>query len=355
MNKILTVIVPSYNMEKYLPSTLDSLIVSPLQMETLEVIVVNDGSNDRTSEIGREFCTRWPDTFKIIDKKNGHYGSCVNAALPIASGMYIRILDADDSVDRDNFSDFLSKVEAWSKMDAPPDMIVADHCTVNENGVVVASVHYGLPSDRLITPDEILDYTHANIGVQAVVHRTGNLRALSYRQMEGTPYTDTQWSLDPIVGVRYVAYYPKLVTRYLFGREGQTMEPIQFARNAAKQALVSLAIYRRFSDVRKNPMPFFGKYYRSSVLANMHWVYSLFVFGCEGIFPEDNGGWFDREVRCILPDLGQEVETRWKTKTLRFYWLREWRKNGYSRTSVKFSLYFMQHAISGLVRKLIGK
>ena len=97
-DKILTIIIPSYNMEKYLPKCLGSLIVAPELMERIEVIVVNDGSTDRTSEIAHEFAANYPQTFKVIDKSNGHYGSCINTALPIAVGTYIKILDADDKL-----------------------------------------------------------------------------------------------------------------------------------------------------------------------------------------------------------------------------------------------------------------
>ena len=54
-DKILTIIIPSYNMEKYLPKCLGSLIVAREVMERIEVIVVNDGSTDRTSGIAHEF------------------------------------------------------------------------------------------------------------------------------------------------------------------------------------------------------------------------------------------------------------------------------------------------------------
>ena len=77
-NKILTVIVPSYNMEAYLPKCLGSLIIDDKELlRKLEVIVVNDGSKDRTSEIAHKFETKYPGVFRVIDKKNGHYGSCI--------------------------------------------------------------------------------------------------------------------------------------------------------------------------------------------------------------------------------------------------------------------------------------
>ena len=84
--KALTLIVPSYNMEKYLAKCCESVVVTPELMERLEVIVVNDGSTDKTSEIAHSFERRYPGTFRVIDKENGHYGSCVNRGLAEAKG-----------------------------------------------------------------------------------------------------------------------------------------------------------------------------------------------------------------------------------------------------------------------------
>ncbi len=98
MEKILTIVIPTYNMQDYLRRCLDSLIVPEEQMKHLEVLVVNDGSKDNSSAIAHEYQNKYPDTFRVIDKDNGHYGSCVNAALKIATGKYFRLVDADDWV-----------------------------------------------------------------------------------------------------------------------------------------------------------------------------------------------------------------------------------------------------------------
>ena len=64
--KTLTVVVPTYNMEKYLRRCLDSLIVGEEQMAQLEVIVVNDGSKDASSAIAHEYEKKYPSTFRVI-------------------------------------------------------------------------------------------------------------------------------------------------------------------------------------------------------------------------------------------------------------------------------------------------
>ena len=88
--KTLSIIVPSYNMEAYLPKCLGSLVVAPELMETLEVLVVNDGSKDRTSEGAPGFEAKYPGMFRVIDKANGNYGSCINRGLAEATGFYVK-------------------------------------------------------------------------------------------------------------------------------------------------------------------------------------------------------------------------------------------------------------------------
>ena len=79
--KLLSVIIPSYNMEAYLPKCLGSLLIDDKELlQRLDVIVVNDGSKDRTSKIAHDFEVKYLGVFRVIDKENGNYGSCINAA-----------------------------------------------------------------------------------------------------------------------------------------------------------------------------------------------------------------------------------------------------------------------------------
>ena len=88
MAKILTVVIPTYNMEKYLDRCLTSLIVTNNDLlERLEVLVVIDGAKDRSSEIAHSYQIRYPQTFIVIDKENGNYGSCVNRGVAEATAV----------------------------------------------------------------------------------------------------------------------------------------------------------------------------------------------------------------------------------------------------------------------------
>jgi glycosyltransferase involved in cell wall biosynthesis len=113
MNKVLTIVVPSYNVENFLPECIPPY-VKPVCDERLEVIIVNDGSKDRTQEIAEEFVSKYPSVIKVINKKNGGHGSTINVGLKVATGKYFKVIDGDDYVDNSElirFLDFLERSE----------------------------------------------------------------------------------------------------------------------------------------------------------------------------------------------------------------------------------------------------
>lgn len=110
MNKLLTIAVPAYNMELYLKRCLDSILLPKLQ-NSLEVILINDGSKDNTLSIARHYEKQYPEMLQVIDKTNGGWGSAINCAIQEAIGKYFKILDADDWFDSKALVDFVSLLE----------------------------------------------------------------------------------------------------------------------------------------------------------------------------------------------------------------------------------------------------
>lgn len=220
MQKLLTIVIPTYNMQDYLHRCLDSLILNDeMLMNLLEVLAINDGSKDNSSDIAHEYEVKYPNTFRVIDKENGNYGSCINRGLKEATGKYIKVLDADDWFDNTEFARYMGEL-GRTKV----DMVLTDYQIVDEYGNLVQKKVY---DD--IEPNKLFAFQkYTNPGVYFAMHsltyRTDMLREIGYCQTEGISYTDTEWVFYPQHGVKSCIYLPYDVYRYVVGREGQTMD-----------------------------------------------------------------------------------------------------------------------------------
>ena len=218
MNKILTIITPAYNMEKYLRRCLDSMLIEDKELfNRLEVLIVNDGSKDSTSVIAHNYQDKYPQTFVVIDKENGNYGSCINVGLKVAQ---------DDTFDTENFKEFL----AYLAM-ADEDCVLSDMVQVDEDGNKLKYCGFDLPSDRVFS---IRDLGRANVSslwMHCVCYRTENLRRIGYFQTEGISYTDQEWICLPMSASKSISYFPRVIYYYLVGREGQTMNVNVWEKN----------------------------------------------------------------------------------------------------------------------------
>ena len=126
MKPAVSIVVPVYNVEKYIDRCINSLVSQTLT--NVEIILVDDGSPDRCSEI----CEQWAKKdgrIVVIHKMNGGLSSARNAGIESAKGKYIGFVDSDDDVELDMFERMLSVAE-----DNKVDFVMADYLRVLTNG-----------------------------------------------------------------------------------------------------------------------------------------------------------------------------------------------------------------------------
>lgn len=332
--KILTVIVPAYDMEGLLPRCLESLLVSGDRLPELEVVVVNDGSHDRTGEIAHGFANRHPGVFRVVDKANGNYGSCINAALPLATGFYVKVLDADDSVDTAAFGRLLAVLEEEAANgDAATDLVVTDYFSVDPEGTVLHRTGYRFPEGPDHHLSEMAD-GDARFTIHSIVYRRSVFDTIGYRQTEGMSYTDIEWIVEPMVRVRRVRYLPLPVTKYLVGRSGQTMEAETYAARFQQVADITLGLAGRFEERLGQCVPDASAYYERQVLRMIGSVYRACLFGVGGCRVRCDLGAFDRALRAVPRLYEASGGIRFPSTRLPLRYVRAWRKGGLSRSSV---------------------
>ncbi len=215
--KILTVSVAAYNVEKYIKRTLDSLITDENTMSRMEVIIVNDGSTDETAKHAEEYVNKYPDTFKLISKKNGGYGSTVNTTISVAKGKYYKLLDGDDSFDTENLVGFIDYLEQCNS-----DIVLSPYKEVYED-----EEHNRLVDDNPLVTEQTTTIEESPVSNIVIVHdiciKTSILQDNGVSIKDRCFYTDNEYVIKTVYYSDTISRYPKTIYRYSLGNENQSV------------------------------------------------------------------------------------------------------------------------------------
>ena len=110
LEKLLTVVIPAYNAQKFLGKCLDSLLRAG-QYKEMELLVVDDGSADKTAEIAKSYEQHYKGIVRVLSKENGGHGSAINLGIREARGKYFRVVDSDDTVNPLAYRAFLKELK----------------------------------------------------------------------------------------------------------------------------------------------------------------------------------------------------------------------------------------------------
>ena len=346
MNKILSIVIPAYSMEKYLSKCLDSLLIDTALLETIEVLVINDGSKDRTSEIAHSYEEKYPTVFRCIDKENGNYGSCINRGLKEATGTYIKVLDADDTFDTKNFEEYVCYMNAYGGADC----IFTDFCMVNEDGTVTKTITYPFLREQDFSITDLPDNINYSMWMHAVTYKTENLRKINYNQTEGISYTDQEWIFLPMSTVKRISYFPRIVYKYLVGRDGQTMNPETFCKNMWMEIKGTKVMVEEFESAKATFSEECMSYLTRQIEKRCSYIYRWFL----QFYPKQLNIVdlieFDAYLKNKSPFLYKEVEkAKIEYRFLRFYFIKDFRKG----KSLNFKLFYGLNYIKTIVRNFL--
>lgn len=229
MKKIFSVVVPTYNMETLLSRCLDSFILSQDYMDKMEILVVNDGSKDKSLEIALRYAQEYPNTYKVIDKPNGNYGSCINVALKVATGKYFRICDSDDCYENSNLSqylDFLTSTDA--------DIVFTPYSIFHGDELSSTFDVFEEYCDGVYSIDN-LNWDTPTLSKFRAMHSMTVKREIlisnNYYQTEGISYTDTQFIFYSCLYAKTCVFFNAVIYLYFLGRDGQTMSPAAMVKS----------------------------------------------------------------------------------------------------------------------------
>ena len=202
--------------------------------EDVEILIVNDGSTDKTKKIGKQYAERFPSIVKVINKENGGHGDAVNSGLSHASGKYFKVVDSDDWVDEDSLMKLLEVIRGFVREGSEVDMIVSNYVYEKAGMEHKKIIHYRnvLPQNEIFRWDDIGSF-HLDqyILMHSVMYRTEMLKLCQLKLPKHTFYVDNIYVYYPLPHVRLLCYLDVDFYRYFIGREDQSVnEKIMISR-----------------------------------------------------------------------------------------------------------------------------
>ena len=194
--------------------------------EDVEIIIVNDGSKDRTSEIAHEFEAKYPTIIKAVDKENGGHGDAVNMGLEHATGKYFKVVDSDDWVNEEALCKILEVLKKFEADNEEIDMLLSNYVYEKEGMERKKVIEYRnvLPQDTIFGWNDIKRFHLGQyILMHSVIYRTEFLKLIQLRLPKHTFYVDNIYVYYPLPHVRKMYYLDVDFYRYYIGREDQSV------------------------------------------------------------------------------------------------------------------------------------
>ena len=248
--KYISFAIPCYNSEAYMAQAIESILPGG---EDVEILIVNDGSKDRTAEIGKEYEEKYPGIVKLINKENGGHGDAVNAGLSHASGKYFKVVDSDDWVDRISLMKILNVLKNFEEEEQEVDMLIANYVYEKVGMEHKKVIRYDnvLPENQILKWDEIGQFRIGQyILMHSVIYRTDMLKLCQLTLPKHTFYVDNIYVYYPLPHVRTLYYMDVDFYRYFIGREDQSVNEKVMISRVDQQIFVTKSMIDMY-DMRK--------------------------------------------------------------------------------------------------------
>ena len=220
MKKKVSVIVPVYNVEEYLPKCLDSLINQTLK--DIEIIVVNDGSPDNSQKIIDEYRKKDKRIISIV-KENGGLGSARNVGLEKAKGEYIVYVDSDDWIELDMLEQMYNQ-----GIDENADIVICGYKSVYPTREEIYSISSNIISDTLENKNSKIFNT---VSVWCKIYKRDFLIKTKIKFVEDKVwYEDFAYTVKLLSQTKKISFVNKPFYNYLI-RENSIMNNSKLLKN----------------------------------------------------------------------------------------------------------------------------
>ena len=287
--KKISVVVPIYNVEKYLPECIES--VQNQSYMNLEIILVDDGSPDNSGKIADEYAKK-DGRIKVIHKKNGGLSDARNAGIEVATGDYIMFLDSDDLLTADACKVLEEKIEKENA-----DYVIGNYINCHEDGTLWEKPIFNLEKYKTFKLN-IKDYTDSffimNSSACNKIFDLNFIKKLGLKFEIGLPAEDAIFTTYCFIKSENVYYIPDIIYVYRQRDAGTSISMNCTSKYFDGISKAYKKIYENFNQ--NNEIGFYRFFYAKSmtymlykfidsqllseeekieVLSDMRWFYKL--------------------------------------------------------------------------------
>lgn len=212
----------------------------------LEVLILNNASEDRTAEIAQTFCKKYPEIFILHNRDSRGYGSSINEALSCAKGTYFRIIDADDWVDTKELVRLLARLESCQA-----DVVQTNYTVVDmQSGKKLPqqACADGLQYETVYTDFKYA--LHTLPAIHSTTYRTELLRKNNFFMQDKTFFVDEEYIVLPFLYAKNMVYYPENVYQYQVANPEQSTSPKNRGKYAQHRERVIKRLISELENIR---------------------------------------------------------------------------------------------------------
>lgn len=246
--KLLTIAVPCYNSQDYMEKCVRSLLVGG---DEVEVLIVDDGSADKTAQIADRLQEKYPGIVRAIHQPNKGHGGAVNTGIENARGLYFKVVDSDDKVKPSAYKTILDKLREYKDAEEKIDLLISNFVYDKEGQAHKKVMEYrrALPVNRMFSWDQARHFRKGQyILMHSVIYRTELLRESGLRLPEHCFYVDNIYVFNPMPNVKNLYYLDVNFYYYFIGREDQSVNEEVMIRRLDQQARVNRIMFDYFSQ-----------------------------------------------------------------------------------------------------------
>ena len=270
--KILTVVIPSYNTESFIDKNMSTFLDERLY-EKVEILIINDGSKDRTADLAKKYEENYGGYVRVINKVNGGHGSVINLGIKEARGKYFKVIDADDWVNTENLVRLMYDLEKINV-----DVVINPHMEIDQRTRKEQLHDYrviqSFPSE---SPIDIILKSNKLLVLHSVTYKTSILRDNEIRVTEKCFYEDFQYDLYPMPYLKTFTALDYPVYWYLVGQKTQSID----AANALKNVDMAFKVFCDMVDYHeKNRTSFdvlLDNYFQNHISVFLRSIYNIYL------------------------------------------------------------------------------